>query len=198
METTAYNSLQRWAYELDGVFTIADLKVALNNKVEDTTYKQLAMLVQSKGLIKVKRGMYATPEATLAAISHRINPGAYISTGTVLAQNMMIGSVPARRLQAVKVGPPRIYSFELGTIEHLSIHPKLNFGFIPVNGILYANREKAFLDTCYYHYKGKSFSFDPASDIHTQDLDWNQINRYLEHYDQRFVTYFNRLWRDHD
>jgi hypothetical protein len=37
-------------------------------------------------LFKVKRGIYATPEATLAAISNRIEPAAYISTGTVLAQ----------------------------------------------------------------------------------------------------------------
>ncbi len=198
MDLQQDNVLQRWAKELDGVFTIADLKVALDRSAEVTMYKQLAALVQSKALIKVKRGLYATSEATLAAISHRIEPSSYITTGTVLAKKTLIGSIPARRLQAVKVGRPRTYACELGTIEHLSIHPKLYFGFTTVDGILYATGEKAFLDTCYYHYKGKRFSFDPASDIHTQDLDWDLINRYLKRYDPRFVTYFNRLWRDHD
>jgi hypothetical protein len=78
--------IQRWAGDLDGVFTLPDLRVALGDRTEAALYKRLNALVDAGMLFKVKRGIYATPEATLAAISNRIEPAAYISTGTVLAQ----------------------------------------------------------------------------------------------------------------
>jgi len=82
-----------------------------------------------------------------------------------------------------------------GVIEHLSIDPKYYFGFESRNGLLWATPEKAFLDVCYYRYKGKMFSFDPASDINYQDLDHSLITDYLARFDQRFVTYFSAIWK---
>ena len=82
--------------------------------------------------------------------------------GTVLARTAIIGSIPARRVQAVKMGRPRTYRCELGTIEHLSITPRLYFGFGSIAGDLVASPEKAFLDVCYFTYRGRRFSFDPA------------------------------------
>jgi len=190
-----YKTIQTWAEDLGGVFTIADLKVAFDENTEVTLYRRLGKLVSAGVLIKVKRGMYATPEASLTTISSRIEPDSYISTGTILAQKAIIGSVPARRVQAVKMGRPRTYECELGIVEHLSIHPRLYFGFVPVNGMYQATPEKAFLDVCYFFYKGKKFSFDPAGDINTQDLDIEKIDDYLDKYDKRFVTFFNRMWR---
>ncbi|MFC1762369.1 type IV toxin-antitoxin system AbiEi family antitoxin domain-containing protein [Planctomycetota bacterium] len=194
MEIDSYKSIYNWAKDLDGVFTIADLKVALEEDAEATLYRRLNRLVQTGTLLKVKRGVYATPDATLTTISSRIAPQSYISTGTVLAQKAIIGSIPARRVQAIKTGRPRTYQCEQGTIEHLSINPKYYFGFEPQNGMLWATPEKAFLDVCYYYYKGKSFSFDPGSDINLQRIDLGIVTRYLEKYDQRFVTFFNSHW----
>jgi predicted transcriptional regulator of viral defense system len=195
MDITRYRALQKWADELDGVFTIADLKVALNEKAESTLYRVLGELTREGLLIKVKRGIYATPQASLTTVSCRIDPESYISTGTVLARTATIGSIPARRVQAVKIGRPRLYRSELGVIEHLSISPRLYFGFTSLEGQLVASPEKAFLDVCYYTYKGKSFSFDPGSDINLGDLDFDVIAPYLELYDDRFVSFFNRIWR---
>jgi hypothetical protein len=195
MEVSQYKVVQTWAKDLDGVFTLADLKVALNEKSEATLYRRLGEFIVAGVLFKVKRGLYATQEASLTAISNRIEPDSYISTGTILAQKAMIGSVPARRVQAVKTGRPRTYECELGIVEHLSIHPRLFFGFVPIQGIYHATAEKAFLDVCYFFFKGKRFSFDPASDVHTQDLDFVTIDNYLNRYDKRFVTFFNRIWR---
>ena len=196
MDINRYKAVQKWANDLDGVFSITDLKVVLDENTNPTFYRQLDRLVKTGTLIKVKRGIYATPDATLTAISNRIEPKAYISTGTILAQKAIIGSIPARKVQAVKIGRPRTYQCELGTIEHLSIDPKLYFGFMPLNGIRFATPEKAFLDVCYFYYKGKRFSFDPASDINIQDLDFTIISSYLDKYDKRFVTFFNRIWRN--
>ena len=105
----------------------------------------------------------------------------------------IIGSIPARRIQAVKKGRPRIYKCELGTIEHLSIAPHLYFGFDYINGKYIADKEKAFLDVYYYYYKGKTFSFDPATDINQEDIDMTVVTSYLKKYDKKFVSFFKNL-----
>jgi hypothetical protein len=196
MNAEVYRVIQRWAGELEGVFTLPDLRVALGDRTEAALYKRLNSLVDAGILIKVKRGIYATPEASLEAISCRIEPAAYISTGTILAQCAAIGSIPVRRIQAIKTGRPRTYLCKLGTIEHLSLRPQLYFGFERVNGVLCATPEKAFLDVCYFAYRGKRFSFDPASDVNTTDLKRDILDGYLQKYDPRFVNYFNRIWGD--
>lgn len=195
MDATQYRAIEKWAKELDGVFTLADLKVALDASSEAMLYRALAQMVTRGELIKVKRGIYATPGASLVTISSRIEPNAYLSTGTVLARTAAIGSIPARRVQAVKTGSPRTYRCELGTIEHLSISSRLYFGFDRVEGELVASPEKAFLDVCYFTYRGRRFSFDPATDVNLEGLDFDTIERYLGSYDARFVRFFNRTWR---
>jgi hypothetical protein len=188
--------VQRWSSDLDGVFTISDLKVALDTNSEATFYRVVEEMAEREMLIKVKRGLYATPQAKLTDISNRIDPTAYISTGTVLAKSGTIGSIPARRVQAVKVGRPRTYRCKIGVIEHLSICPNLYFGFSKINGLLVSSLEKAFLDVCYFNFRGKRFSFDPQIDVNIEDFDFDLIERYLGKYDSRFVTYFNRIWRE--
>lgn len=193
MSIKAYKAILKFSKDLEGVFTLPDLKVILDEQTEITLFRAVRKLIESGDLIKIKRGIYATPDASLAAISCRIDPASYISTGTVLAQNAMIGSIPARRLQAVKIGRPRTYKCPLGTIEHLSIAPHLYFGFNTLNGKNIATKEKAFLDVCYYYYKGKTFSFDPATDINQADMDIKVVNSYLNKYDKPFVTFFKKL-----
>lgn len=194
MDVNLYNTVRQWEMDQEGVFCLSDLKVLLDEDSEATLYRKLGALVKAGVLMKVKRGIYATPTASLTTISSRIEPDSYITTGTVLAQKAIIGSVPARKVQAVKIGRPRTYQFEGGIIEHLSIDPRLYFGFISKNGIRFATQEKAFLDVCYFYYKGKRFSFDPASDMNREGLDSKLIANYLEKYDQRFITFFNRIW----
>jgi predicted transcriptional regulator of viral defense system len=195
MNIREYKAIDKWAGELDGVFTIADLKVILSDNSIASLYRKVSSFVEAGMLVKVKRGIYAVPDADLCTISSRIAPASYISTGTVLARKALIGSVPRKKVQAVKVGRPRTYKCEIGIIEHLSITPNLYFGFVPVNGILVANPEKAFLDVCYFRYMGRKFSFDPESDVNIESLNMNLICSYLGKYDKRFVSFFNRIWR---
>jgi hypothetical protein len=54
------------------------------------------------------------------------------------------------------------------------------------------------LDVYYFHYKGKSFSFDLDTDVNKEDFDRKLINSYLRHYDPRFVNYFNKILGAHD
>jgi predicted transcriptional regulator of viral defense system len=185
----------KWAEELGGIFTLGDLRVWLGELSDAGVYKRVERLVAGGFLVKVKRGLYARPSASLAAISARIDPTAYISTGMALSRHLLIGSVPARRLQAVKVGVPRKYSCPLGAIEHLSIAPRLFFGFTAENGIRMATPEKAWLDACYYAFKGRAFSFDLDTDVNRDKLDPALVSKYLEVYDSRFRAYYDRNWK---
>ena len=196
MENRYTSKLEKWENELGGVFTLSDLRILFADSCDSAIYKRLTALQEDGILIKVLRGLYATRNASLEAISARIFLNSYISTGNILGKNMIIGSVPARKIQAVKVGRPRVFECPLGIIEFLSISPKLFFGFTSQKGIQYATPEKAYLDVCYFFYKGKSFSFDLDSDINRELLNAQLIEDYLTKYDKRFVSFFRKLWND--
>jgi len=186
--------IQEYAPQLNGVLTQADLKMIFSEQSEAALYKKLASFVAEKILVKIKRGVYALPSATLQTISSRLCSSAYISTGTVLANKLVIGSVPARRLQAIRVGCPHAYTCPQGTIEHLSVKPELYFGFEPQNGVLMATPEKAFLDVCYFMRKGHTFSFDPVEDVTLERLDLSRVRSYLAAYDPRFQGWVKKTW----
>ncbi|NCC53625.1 MAG: hypothetical protein EOM20_20780 [Spartobacteria bacterium] len=58
-----------------------------------------------------------------------------------------------------------------------------------------ATPEKAWIDTCYFAYKGRTFSFDLDMDVDKSRLDDKLLAEYLEPYDVRFREHFNRNWR---
>jgi len=62
-----------------------------------------------------------------------------------------------------------------------------------VNGKRVANKEKAFLDVLYYYYKGKTFSFNPDTDVNIEDVDMTVIDSCLKKYDKQFVSFFNKF-----
>jgi hypothetical protein len=194
MDISIVKELEQWGLDLNGVFTLSDLKVALRENSSATLFRKVGKLIESQLLVKVKRGIYATPKTSLEVISSRIDKDAYISTGTILAKCAAIGSIPAYGVQAVKLGKPRSYSCELGRIDHLSIDPKYYFGFTDEGGILKATPEKAFIDVCYFFYKGNRFSFNPESDVATKHFNKGLLREYLCHYDKRFISYFSTHW----
>ncbi|MDD4102340.1 MAG: hypothetical protein PHU80_06875 [Kiritimatiellae bacterium] len=188
------SKLELWAGALQNVFTMSDLKILFGDQTEAALYKKLAVFLKDGVLIKVMRGVYATPGASLDAISNRINPDSYVSTGTVLARSMVIGTVPTRKIQALKIGRSRLYDCALGTVEHISLIPALYFGFEVKDGVKYATPEKAFLDACYLFSNGKAFPFDLDTDVNCELLNWELIQSYLLNYDRRFVDFFNQRW----
>ncbi len=194
MKNDIYKRIRQFSSDMRGVFTLSDLRVLLDADSEASLYRAIKGMVENGDLIKVKRSIYALQDASLQDISARIEPRSYISTDTVLAAKGVIGTVPARRVQAVKVGRPRRYECPLGVIEHLSIAPSLFFGFENSAGRLCAQPEKAFLDVCYFAYKGRRFSFDPYSDVSLDMLDPKILESFLIRYDNRFRTFYGRIW----
>lgn len=114
-------------------------------QTEAALYKKLQGFIAEGILVKVNRGVYAMPDAPLRVVAARIVPESDISLGSVLADRAIVGSIPGRRVQAVKMGRPRRFVCSLGTVEFLSISPKLYFGFELQEGIRCAVPEKAFL-----------------------------------------------------
>ena len=194
MNTFSHNAVLRWAAELDFVFTVRDLQTILRQKTNITVFRTIRSLVEQGALIKIVRGLYATPEATLPTIAQRLYPESYVSTGTALARDAIIGSVPARHIQSIKLGSPRSFATPLGTIEYFSIAPRLFMGFERRDGQLWASPEKAYLDVCYYYFRGTRFSFNPESDVDRSRLNGKVITRFLKKYDKRFESFFRETF----
>lgn len=195
MESRYIDLINKWSKSLDGVFTLSDLAVLFSETSRSNLFKILNKLINENILISVKRGLYALPGSDLGVISNRICRSSYTSMGSVLADKLVIGSAPVRRIQAVKVGPPRTYDFALGKIEHFSIASRLYFGFENKNGLNVALPEKAFLDACYFYYKGKRFSFDLDTDVNMEQLNRSLIQEFLSEYDKRFITFYKSRWK---
>ena len=130
----------------------------------------------------------------MKVLSQRIAPESYISFGTVLAEKLIIGSVPKYRISAVKNGRSHSYSNGEYTINHHGITKDLLFGYENVGGVNIATAEKAFLDTLYFYKKGITFSFDIYSDIDIDGLDKELLDEYIQEYrDRKFVTFARKI-----
>ena len=86
--------LRKHAADVDGVLTMPDLRVLFARYGDPALFKKLEAFAREGFLVKVKRGVYALPTTSLPAISQRLAPRSYLSTGTILAQAGVIGSIP--------------------------------------------------------------------------------------------------------
>jgi len=57
--------IEQWEPDLGGVYTMSDLKVLFGSQSEAALYKKLQAFIDSGILVKVKRGIYARPNASL-------------------------------------------------------------------------------------------------------------------------------------
>lgn len=171
---------------LDDVFTLPDFRILYPEDSAATRFRKLEDLISAGELIRIKRGVYSRPDADLRRVSQRIAPEAYLSLGTVLAEEGFIGSIPGRRVWAVVCGRPRRYLCPLGTVEHVSLASSLQFGWEVKDGLRRAFPEKAWLDALYLSYKGRNLSFDPLEDVDWGRLDRSRWTEYLAAYEPRF------------
>lgn len=188
VEPLIIRRLEQFETVQNGVFETSELKqvfqvgniVALNQKLKP--------YLRSGILRRFCRGYYVTQRFGLEALSQKISPSSVISFGNVLAREMLIGSIPHHTVYAVKPGPSRTYSTaNLGTVVHFGFSAAtsgklLSFGKTWKGGVCYADKERAFLDTLYFHQRGNRFSFNVYSDIRLDLLDQNKIKKYLRHY----------------
>jgi len=185
-------SLQKFSASQGGVFSIAELKNLISPNNKAILYRIIKCLEEAAVLRLFCRGFYVTEDFDIQILSQRICADSYISFGSVLAKNLIIGSTPEYRIQAVKKGQSRVYQNSEYRIEHFGITPELFTGYENINGVKVATPEKAFLDVLYYYQKGMKFSFDIYSDIDYNALDRRKIKQCLTLYkNKRFISFVN-------
>jgi len=173
-----------------GVYSKNDLQTAFGEPHPAAFVRRVRTLLDHGILRRFCRGWYVSEVFDLATLSQRLAPESYVSFGTVLARDLIIGTSPDRQIVAVKVGRPRRYSGDGYVIEHVSATKELSFGFANVSGVRYANAEKAVLDTLYFHLRGRRYPFDIYSDIALHKLDKAGLRDYLGRYcNPRFVAF---------
>ena len=186
--------LDRLDTEQRGVWSTADLTSALAEPHAAAFSRRVRQLVDAAELSCFTRGFYVRSKFDLPTLSQRIAPESYISFGTVLARELIIGTDPARQVVAVKIGRTRRYVAQGMTIEHVGTTPELFFGYASRDGVSYADPEKAVLDTLYYHLRGRRYPFDIFSDLAFGRLNQRRLRDYLGRYkNPKFVLFAQRL-----
>lgn len=185
-------ALERVARAQRGVLSKADLQTLLAEPHPAAFVRRIKTLEADQVLRRFCRGWYVTETFDLPTLSQRLAPRSYVSFGTVLARALLIGTRPERQVIAAKVGRARTYTAFGHEVVHVHIAPHLDFGHSAVDGVRFADPEKAFLDVLYFHLRGRRYPFDIWSDIAFDKLDRRRLNAYLRRYrNPKFVAFAN-------
>jgi hypothetical protein len=177
-----------------GVFSKADLQTILAEPHAKAFQRRTRTLEADGVLRRFCRGWYVAESFDLPTLSQRLAPRSYVSFGTVLARELLIGARPERQLTAAKVGRTRTYAALGVEIVHVHIAPHLDFGHRPTDGVEVADAEKAVLDVLYFHLRGRQYPFDIYSDIDFTRLNAKRVRDYLGRYrNPRFVAFATKL-----
>lgn len=170
--------LQSHAPAMDRIFRIGDLAILLQAEGK-TLHDRIARLINNQLLAAICRGLYGTEGWTLESASARLYPDSFVSGPSMLAEHLMIGTVPTQRLFCIKTGLPRNFDTPQGQIEFHSIQPKQLFGYARQGLVNKANPERALLDTLYYHLRGEKFFFDLFTDVNVSAIDAKLFAQYV-------------------
>lgn len=183
--------IDRFAAELGGVFSIADLENLLGLPSKLSTARMIRRLIREGALVRASRGIYTTPACDLWRLSARLSPKSYVSMDSALAHHGLIGTVPERQLSALHAARRSVVSCPQGTVRLYSIAPQLLFGFERRHdGVAIADPEKAYLDLLAYHLRGVRFVVDPLKEVRLDLLNRRKLARYLKRYrNPRFVAF---------
>jgi hypothetical protein len=182
--------LEKWAAQMGGVFSLGDLKNLFNEDNPVLLHRQIKSLIANKVLRRFKKEFYVTKSFNAEVLAQKLYPDSYISLGTVLAKNLLIGSVPDKTLYSIKTGRTRFFKSQSTSLLFLSIAPHLYFGFEYDNGLRYAIKEKAFIDTLYFYQKGFKISFNIFEDIDLTRINMKKADSMLAQYkNPKFVAF---------
>lgn len=194
-----YQLLQKMTPEMGGVFSTNDLRNLFNQSNDVLLSRMLKILEKEKILKRFRQGFYTTTQYNAEMLTCRIYPDAYISLGTVLSQQLVIGSIPSKTIYAVRSGRNKLFQGSGVSISYFGIAPSLMFDISLKDGIRYVTAEKAFLDCLYFYQKGRKFSFNIFSDVNFSRLNLIRITQLLEKYNNpKFIAFVNGVLSDVD
>ena len=174
-------NIERVTEKQRGVFSIGDLTILLNAEGRQF-YNRLDYLLKNGVLKKATRGFYTGMKFDIQALAARINPESYVSGPTVLAESLIIGTVPEYELSCVKTGRTREYQVGEYCISYKSIKRSMFFGYEFIDGVKKAFPEKAFLDCLYYYQSGEKYYFNIFDDMNVKLLNKKLLFSFLNKY----------------
>jgi hypothetical protein len=93
-----------------GVFPSDDLASLYSERHPVTLARRAQAMASASVLCRFIQSYYVVPDAfDLDIVSQPIAPNSYISLGSVLAQELVVGSMPEHETHAVKKGRRRVY-----------------------------------------------------------------------------------------
>lgn len=180
-----------------GVFATGDLSRLFHEDNGVALFRRIRTLEEAGIVSRFLRGIYVTPGFVPENLAARIIENSYLSLGTILASELMIGSVPAKTIYAVRVGKNRTFQGPGLTVEYVGLAAPLYFGYKVEQGVCRATPEKALLDTLYFHLRGRVYSFDIYRDIDISGIDRNIMLQWLAKYrNPRFVSFVKGYLND--
>ena len=185
------------AASLGGVLRTEDLCAFFGVVQQSSLQSRLKPFLAAGILNRVQRGLYVWREADPRALARRLCPDATLSFGNVLADHLLIGTVPSRQFRftvSVRDLSLRAPQWTVG-MHRLAEH--LRFGWhLDADGYRVAEVEKAVLDCLYYHQKGLGLSFDVETDIDRGGIDRERFLAYVERYPNPRFQSRCRRWID--
>jgi hypothetical protein len=173
-----------------GVFSLADLRAALDEPHRAALFRRIRQLLATGVLSRCTNGIFVTKQFDLAVLSQRIAPDSAISFETVLARELVIGPSPSRRISAIRNGRSQTYEARGFEVAHHHLSPNLRFGEETRDGVRYTVPEKAMLDVLTFHLRGRRALFDVRTDVNLDKLDVDLLREYLGRYkNPRFVAF---------
>jgi len=185
------------AASLGGVLTTDDLCAFFGVVQQSSLQSRLRPFLQAGILSRVQRGLYVWREADPRALARRLSPDATLSFGNVLADALLIGTVPSRQFRFTASARDLALDAPQWTVGLHRLAEHLQFGWhLDADGYRVADAEKAVLDCLYYHQKGLSLSFDVETDIDRGGLDRKRFLAYVERYPNPRFQSRCRRWLD--
>ncbi len=173
-----------------GVFSTGDLRSALAEAHRAALYRRIASWVEDGTLVRCTRGLYVTEGFDPRVLSQRLAPDSALSFETVLADALVIGPRPDRRISAVRAGKSGRYEARGVVIEHRHQSESSRFGESVKDGLRSVAPEKAILDVLAFHLRGRRALFDLRADVHLDALDRSLLAEYVSRYDNpKFVAF---------
>ncbi len=185
--------------KLGGVVSIADFANLVGLSDSQKINSALKKCIECKIIKRFINGFYLSDNFDPELLCQKIYPESYLSLGTILAKNLIIGSVPQMTIYAVKLGRNKEFNNCGIRIIYFSISKDLFLDFEFKNGIKYASKEKAFLDLLYYYQKGFVPSFNIYSDLNLSLLKRSKVDSLLTNYNNvKFRSFVQKLLDDYE
>lgn len=186
--------LMNFAPKVGGVFTLADLSSLFNIPEGQTLWLALKRFEHIGMLSRYCRGIYVAKNFEPQILASKVRADSYISMGNALAYHRLIGTESPFKVSSVVPSKAKEY-FGVVDLSYSRISAHLYFGFFPIeNGVKMADAEKAVLDTLYFYFHKKKFSFNPFQDIHYSELSDEKLTLYLEKYrNPKFVAFARKI-----